>query len=102
MRLLLEDPRMSQINHLGEQLQVISAERLRLLPLVAVFVEPADRDIESSSVVVWFSQIVARIDPIRISCAGCCLTSPLFVSYSKKGLVATASSTPAKQDLRLR
>ncbi len=21
---------------------------------------------------VWFSQIVARIDPIRISCAGCC------------------------------
>ena len=49
LRGLLEDPRMSQINHFRQQLQIIATEGIRLLPLFAVFVESADGYIESNS-----------------------------------------------------
>ncbi len=46
---LLEDPGMSQINHFGQQLQIVATKRIRLLPFFAVFVEAADRHIKSNS-----------------------------------------------------
>lgn len=50
---------------------------------------------------VWFSQIVARIDPIRISCAGCCFDFAIVHLQVQKEVVMSASSTRAKHDMRL-
>ena len=46
----LEDPGVSLIGDLGEEQQIVAAEGRRALPLLAVFVEAIERDVEPSAV----------------------------------------------------
>ena len=42
---LLVGPRVDQVHHLGHQGQIVAAETGRLLPLVAILVQPTDGDV---------------------------------------------------------